>query len=260
MSTIEVVLIFIAGVWAGTINTIVGSGTLVTFPTLIAFGIPPRVATMSNAVGQIAGGLSGSWGYRRELVGQARHIRQQMPASLLGAITGAYLLLHLPATTFEQVVPVLLVLAIVLVIAQPYLQRYMRQRSQRLGRDQSQMTRPQTVTVIGATYMIGVYGGYFAAAQGVMLVAVMGALLPESLQRVNALKNVLSLCVNVVAATAYTIVAFHEINWLAAGLIAAGTLCGGFLGARVGRKLSPVVLRAIIVVLAVVALCRILAG
>jgi uncharacterized membrane protein YfcA len=260
LSALEIVLIFVAGVWAGTINTIVGSGTLVTFPTLIAFGIPPRVATMSNAVGQIAGGLSGSWGYRRELVGQAKHIRQQLPASLLGGITGAYLLLHLPASTFEQVVPVLLVLAIVLVITQPYIQRYMRQRSARNGRDQSDMTHAQTAIVIGATYLIGVYGGYFAAAQGVMLVAVLGALLPESLQRVNALKNVLSLCVNVVAAAAYTIVAFHQINWLASGLIAAGTLCGGFIGARVGRKLSPVVLRSIIVTLAVVAIWRILSN
>lgn len=253
-------LIFVAGVWAGTINTIVGSGTLVTFPTLIAFGLPPRVATMSNAVGQIPGGLSGSWGYRRELVGQSKNIRQQLPASLLGAVTGAYLLLHLPTSTFEQVVPILLVLAIVLIIAQPSLQRYMRLRASRSGRDQSEMTRKRRALVIGSTYLIGVYGGYFAAAQGVMLVAVMGVLLPESLQRVNALKNVLSLCVNVVAATAYMIAAFDQIVWPAAALIAGGTLCGGFIGARYGRKLSPLVLRSIIVILGTVALWRILAG
>jgi uncharacterized membrane protein YfcA len=259
MSALEIVLIFIAGVWAGTINTIVGSGTLVTFPALIAFGFPPRVATMSNAIGQVAGGLSGTWGYRRELVGQKRNITQQMPASLLGALTGAYLLLHLPATTFEMVVPVLLVLAIVLVIGQPFLQRSMRRRAAAAGRVNGEMTTGRSVVVILSTYLIGVYGGYFAAAQGVMLVAVMGALLPESLQRVNALKNVLSLTTNIVAAAAYTIVAFDEISWPAAGLIAAGTLCGGFIGARIGRKLPPVALRTIIVVLAVVAIWRILA-
>lgn len=259
MSWLEIAVIFLAGIWAGTINTIVGSGTLVTFPTLIAFGFPARVATMSNAIGQVAGGLSGTWGYRRELVGQQRNITQQMPASLAGALTGAYLLLHLPASTFEMVVPVLLALAIVLVIGQPFLQRHMRRRAAAAGRDQAEMTRARTAAVIISTYLIGVYGGYFAAAQGVMLVAVMGALLPETLQRVNALKNLLSLTVNIVAATAYAIVAFHEISWAAAGLIAAGTLCGGFIGARVGRRLPAPALRAIIVVLAIVAIWRILA-
>lgn len=232
---------------------------MVTFPTLIAFGFAPRVATMSNAIGQVAGGLSGSWGYRRELKGQGRHIRQQLPASLLGAVTGAYLLLHLPASTFETIVPILLVIAIVLVIVQPFIQRWLRARAARSGRDHAEMTRGRVVVVVASTYLIGVYGGYFAAAQGVLLVGVMGALLPESLQRVNALKNVLSLCVNVVAATAYTIVAFGQISWAAAGLIGAGTLCGGFIGARVGRRLPAPVLRGIIVCLGVVAIWRLLA-
>jgi uncharacterized membrane protein YfcA len=260
VSGLEIGLIFLAGLWAGTINTIVGSGTLVTFPTLIAFGFPPRVATMSNAIGQVPGGLSGSWGYRRELKGQGRRVRQQLPASILGAITGAFLLLHLPATTFEKVVPVLLVVAIVLVITQPFIQRWLRRRAALKGRDEAAETRGRTIAVIISTYLIGVYGGYFAAAQGVLLVGVMGALLPESLQRVNALKNVLSLGVNLVAATAYTIVAFDQISWAAAGLIAAGTLCGGFIGAKVGRKLPAPVLRGIIVCLGIVAIWRLLAA
>lgn len=260
MSTFEIIVIFVAGLWAGTINTIVGSGTLVTFPTLIAFGFPPRVATMSNAIGQVAGGVSGTWGYRRELKGQKHNIRQQMPASLIGALTGAYLLLHLPATTFEMVVPVLLALAIILVIGQPFLQRAMRAHAARNGREAADLTPGRNVLIVVSTYLIGVYGGYFAAAQGVMLVAVMGVLLPETLQRVNALKNLLSLTTNVVAAAAYAIVAFDQISWPAAGLIAAGTLIGGFVGARVGRKLPPLVLRGMIVALAVVAIWRITAG
>lgn len=259
MSPLEIVLILVAGLWAGTINTIVGSGTLVTFPTLIAFGFPPRVATMSNAVGQVAGGLSGSWGYRRELRGQSRNIRRQMPASILGALTGAYLLLHLPASAFEKIVPVLLILALVLVVTQPYIQRWLRARAARSGRDDSEMTRARTTGVIVSTYLVGVYGGYFAAAQGVMLVAILGALLPESLQRVNALKNVLSLGVNLVAATSYAIVAFGQISWAAAGLIAVGTFCGGIIGSRYGRRLPAPVLRGIIVALGVVALWRLLA-
>lgn len=260
MSLLEIVVIFVAGLWAGTINTIVGSGTLVTFPTLIAFGFQPRVATMTNAIGQIAGGISGSWGYRRELVGQRKNIRQQLPASLLGSITGAYLLLHLPASTFETVVPILLGLAVVLVIVQPIVQRWLKARAAAKGQSEDSMTKGRTVAVIAATYLIGIYGGYFAAAQGVLLVGVMSVLLTESLQRVNALKNVLSLATNVVAATAYTVVGFHQISWAAAGLIAAGTLTGGFIGARIGRKLPPTVLRAIIVVLGLVAIWRILAG
>jgi uncharacterized membrane protein YfcA len=257
---IEVFVIFLAGLWAGGINTIVGSGTLVTFPVLIAFGFPPVVATMSNAVGQVPGGLSGSWGYRRELQGQAHRIRQQLPASVLGAVTGAFLLLHLPASTFESIVPVLLILAIILVIAQPYVQRWLRRRAPQIEQEGGRLSRGRTVAVVAATYLVGVYGGYFAAAQGVLLVGILGALLPESLQRVNALKNVLSLGVNVVAATVYTIVAFHSISWAAAGLIAAGTLCGGFLGASVGRRLPAVALRAIIVTLGVVATWRLLAA
>jgi uncharacterized membrane protein YfcA len=260
VSPLEIVLIFVAGLWAGTINAVVGSGTLVTFPTLIAFGFPPVTATMSNAVGQVPGGVSGTWGYRRELQGQGHRIRQQLPASLLGAVTGAFLLLHLPASTFEAIVPVLLVIALVLVITQPFIQRWLRRRAAAAGRDQAQQTTSQRIVLIAATYLIGVYGGYFAAAQGVLLVGVMGALLPESLQRVNALKNLLTLVVNVVAASAYTIVAFDRIDWSAAGLIAAGTLIGGYLGARVGRKLPAPVLRGIIVVLGCVAIWRILAG
>lgn len=260
MSPLEIALIFAAGLWAGTINAIVGSGTLVTFPVLIAFGFPPVTATMSNAVGQVPGGISGTWGYRRELQGQGHRIRQQLPASLLGAITGAFLLLHLPPTTFEAVVPVLLAIAVILVIVQPFIQRALARRASAAGRDRAVQTRTQLIVLIGATYLIGVYGGYFAAAQGVLLVGVMGALLPESLQRVNALKNLLSLGVNVVAATAYTIVAFDRISWPAAGLIAAGTLIGGFIGARVGRRLPAPALRAVIVVLGCVAIWRILAA
>lgn len=260
MDVAEIILILLAGIGAGTINAVVGSGTLITFPTLIAFGYPPIVATMSNAVGQIPGGLSGSWGYRRELKGQGRRIRQLMPASLLGAVTGAWLLLHLPESVFEVIVPVLLVIALVLVVTQPFIQKWVRRRKEAAGRDQSSLSPTQNVLLIVATYLIGVYGGYFTAAQGVLLVGVVGAMLPESLQRVNGLKNVLTLGVNVVAAAAYTIVAFDRISWPAAGLIAVGTLIGGFVGSSLGRRLPAWALRGIIVVLGSVAIWRLLAG
>ena len=260
MSPFEIVAIFLAGVAAGTINTIVGSGTLVTFPTLLAFGYPPVVATMSNAIGLVPGNVSGTWGYRRELKGQGPRLRWQIPASFLGAITGAWLLLHLPESTFQKVVPVLLVIALILVVVQPRLQIALRRRAEAAGRDHAVMGRGQFVLLIIGTYLVGIYGGYFAAAQGILLVGVMGALLAESMQRINAAKNMLVLIVNVVAATAYTIVAYDRIAWAAAGLIAVGSLIGGFTGAGVGRKLSPVALRAAIVVLGLIALWRLLAA
>jgi uncharacterized membrane protein YfcA len=259
VSALEIILIFVAGIGAGTINAVVGSGTLITFPTLVAFGYPPIIATMSNAVGQIPGGLSASFGYRKELAGQGPRIKQLMPASLLGAITGSWLLLHLPPTVFEVIVPILLVFALVLVVTQPWIQKTVRRRKEAKGLDLGVMTGRQTVLLIIATYLIGVYGGDFTAAQGVLFVGVAGAMIPDTLQRVNGLKNVLTLAVNVVAAAAYVIVAHDRIQWGAAGLIAAGTLIGGFLGSSFGRKLPAPVLRGIIVVLGCVAIWRLLA-
>ena len=258
MSPVEIVVIFLAGIGAGTINAVVGSGTLVTFPTLVAFGIPPVTATMSNAIGLVPGSASGTWGYRRELTGQAPRLRWQIPASFAGAIIGAYLLLHLPETVFKTVVPVLLVIALILVVIQPRLQISIRRRAEAAGRDQTVVGPARFTALIVSTFLIGIYGGYFAAAQGILLVGAMGALLPETMQRMNAAKNLLTLVVNLVAATAYVIVAWDRINWAAAGLIAVGSLIGGFVGAHYGRRLSPVALRACIVVLGLIALWRLL--
>lgn len=259
MSAFEIVSILTAGVAAGTINTVVGSGTLITFPVLLAFGFPPVVATMSNAVGLVPGNVSGTWGYRRELQGQWTRLRWQVPGSLIGSILGAWLLLHLPEQTFKKIVPILLVLALVLVIAQPRIQAWARRRADRGGRDHAQLTGGQLTALIVGTLVTGIYGGYFAAAQGIILVGIMGALLTESMQRINAAKNLLSLIVNCVAALTYTLIAFHRIDWAAAGLLAVGTFVGGFCGARIGRKLSPTALRVFIVVLGVVAIIRLVA-
>lgn len=258
MDAFEIISILVAGVAAGTINTVVGSGTLITFPVLLAFGFPPVVATMTNAVGLVPGSVSGTWGYRRELKGQWPRLRWQVPGSLIGSIIGAFLLLHLPEQSFKKIVPVLLVLALSLVILQPRIQVWARRRAARGGRDHARLTPGQLTALVIGTFLTGIYGGYFAAAQGIVLVGIMGALLTESMQRLNAAKNLLSLIVNCVAALTYTLVAFHRIDWAAAGLLATGTLIGGFCGAHVGRKLSPLALRVLIVTLGVVAIIRLL--
>lgn len=252
------ILIALAGVGAGAINAVVGSGTLITFPTLVALGYPPVTATMSNAVGLVAGGVSGTWGYRRELRGQWNRLRWQIPASFIGAGCGAWLLLHLPEKVFTQVVPVLLIMALVLVVIGPRIQTWVKRRAEANGQSADHVSAARTTALVAATFAVGIYGGYFTAAQGILLIAAMGALLPEDVQRMNAAKNLLSLVVNVVAAVAYTVVAFDRISWAAAGLIAVGSLIGGFVGAHYGRRLSPTVLRGVIVVVGLIGLYRLL--
>ncbi len=252
-------LIVLAAFAAGAINSVVGSGTLITFPTLVALGFPPVTSTMSNAVGLVAGGVSGAWGYRRELHGQGSRLRWQIPASLAGAALGSWLLLHLPEKVFIRVVPVLLVAALVLVVIGPWIQNWARRRADAAGRSADDVSSGRMVALVLSTFAIGVYGGYFTAAQGILLVSAMGALLPESVQRMNAAKNLLSLLVNLVAAAAYTLVAFHRISWPVAGLVALGSLFGGWLGAHYGRRLSPNAVRGMIVVVGLIGLYRLLA-
>lgn len=265
MSVTEIVLILLSGLGAGAINAVVGSGTLITFPTLVALGFPPVTATMSNAVGLIAGNASGTWGYRRELRGQGRQLRWQLPASLAGAVVGSTLLLTLPESAFETIVPVLLILALVLVVIGPRIQKWAKKRSEAAQVDDTsdadaavQTGRTRMAVLMIGTFAVGIYGGYFTAAQGILLMGVMGALVTDHIQRQNAVKNVLVLAVNVVAALMYVTVAFDRINWAAAGLIAIGSLIGGALGAKFGRRLPPLALRLAIITLGLVGLWRLI--
>jgi uncharacterized protein len=252
----QAILIVLAAVGAGAINAVVGSGTLITFPTLVAMGYPPVMSTMSNAVGLVAGNVTSTWGYRRELRGQWDRLVWQIPASITGAVLGAWLLLHLSPKVFIKVVPVLLIIALILVVIGPRIQAWARDRAEREGRSTDDVSPGRMAAVVASTFAVGVYGGYFTAAQGILLVGIMGSLLPESVQRMNAAKNLLTLIVNLVAALAYTMVAFHHINWPVAGLIGGGSLVGGWLGARYGRRLSPTALRGAIVVVGLIGVYR----
>jgi uncharacterized protein len=246
-----------AGLLAGAINAVVGSGTLVTFPVLLATGLPPVTASVSNSLGLVPGNVGGAVGYRRELTGQRGLVLRLLPASVLGALTGAFLLLHLPASSFEAIVPVLVGLAVVLVAVQPLVQRALARR-RAADAPPSRIGPGRLAALFAGAYATGSYGGYFAASQGVLQIGVFGLLLHESLQRLNAIKNVLTLAVNGVAAGAYIVVADDRVDWRAAGLVAAGSLLGGYVGARFGRRLPAAVLRAAIIVLGCVAIAVLL--
>lgn len=254
---IEAIALFAAGVWAGAINVIVGSGTLVTFPTLLLFGYPPLTANISNNLGMVAGGISGVYGYRRELRPNRAVLIRLAPASIAGALVGAALLLVLPDESFKAIVPVLIAIGLVMVIIGPAVQRRTAAAQRDARTDGSLGTAKQVVLTVGI-FVLGIYGGYFGAAQGILLVGLLGLLLSDGIQRLTAIKNVLATMVNAVAAILFMIVASDRIDWSVVGLISAGTFVGGYLGARFGRRLSPTVLRACILVIGSVALVKIL--
>jgi uncharacterized protein len=244
----EAAIIALAGLWAGLINAVVGSGTLVTFPVLVALGYPPVTATTSNAIGLITGSITGAVGYRSELEGQGRRLTRYAVASLLGAIVGAVLLLKLPADAFETVVPVLVGLSVILVLVQPLLSRRLSNRTA--------VDRTASPLLYVLIFLVGIYGGYFTAAQGIMLVGVMGLLVADPLQRLNAFKNALAAVVNVVAGVIYAFVA--PVSWPVVAVLAVSSTVGGLLGATVGKRLSPRVLRGVIVVIGVAAVVHLL--
>ena len=241
----EIIAIAIAGTAAGTINTVVGSGTLITFPVLLAFGYAPVTANVSNTIGLVPGSVSGAVGYRRELAGQSRRALELGSMSLLGGVTGAVLLLVLPASAFKDVVPAFIALALVLTVLQPRLNR-------RLAGHVAARSRRAAVLLPLAVYITGVYGGYFGAGQGILLLAILGVMLSQSLHRSNALKNVLAGTVNGVAGV-YFIFAAH-VAWAPAAIIAVTSIAGAQIGARHGRRLHPTALRALICVVGVAAI------
>lgn len=223
-----------AGVVAGAVNAIVGSGSLVTFPTLLAVGFPPVVANVSNTVGLVFGSISGAWGYRRELRGQLRRTLTLGAGSAVGALVGGILLLALPSSVFDAVIPILILLAVALMAFKP------------TPTGEHEPERAHLVPATGGTFLTGIYGGYFGAAQGVILLAMLRLAFGDDLQRLNAIKNVLAGIANGVAAVLFIAVA--HVDWTAAALIAGGSIVGGFIGSSYGRRLPEVWLRRIVIV------------
>ena len=247
MDPLEIAGVAAAGMAAGAINTLVGSGTLITFPVLLAFGYSPVTANVSNCIGLVPGSVVGAIGYRRELAGTRARVLRFGLASLLGGITGAVLLLELPESAFEAIVPVFIAAALVAILLQPRLERLVAEHRPPPAAHGTGIPR-------AFVYLAGVYGGYFGAAQGILLISILGLALPDDLQRVNALKNVLAAIVNGVAGLVFIVVA--DVAWDVVLLIAAGSTAGAHLAARYGRRLSPVALRVVVVVVGFAAIVQ----
>jgi len=246
----EALAILAAGTAAGGVNAVVGSGSLITFPTLLAFGFPPVIANVSNNIGLVPGNMSGGFGYRRELAGQRARLVRLGAAAAIGAVAGALALLVLPSSAFRLVVPVLILISCALVLVQPWLSAWIRRRA-----DERKGGRPSPLLSAGVC-LSGVYGGYFGAAQGVLVIGLLGSFLDETLQRVNGAKNVLVGMVNGTAAVVF--IALAHVSWMAVALIAAGSTIGGLLGARFGRRLPPLMLRVFVAAIGVISAAKLL--
>jgi uncharacterized membrane protein YfcA len=240
MDVLQALAILAAGFAAGGVNAVVGSGSLITFPLLLAVGYAPVTANVSNSVGLVFGNVSAVWGYRRELEGQRERATLGGAGTALGAIAGGVLLLTLPEGVFEAVVPALILFACALMVLRP-----------KPKPSRASLGRHHKVALAVIGFAVGIYGGYFGAAQGVILVAALRFLIPDDLQRLNGLKNVMVGIANGVAAILFMIVA--HVAWDAAALVAVGSIAGAQLGARYGRRIPDQTLRWVVVTVGVVA-------
>ncbi len=256
MSIVELLLVLAAGVGAGLMNAVVGAGTLITFPVLLFLGLPPVVANVSSTVGLVSGSVAGAYGYRATLVGRGPLVRRLVAVSLVGGVSGGLLLILLPPSAFERVVPLLLIASAVLAALQPRIATAVALRRARRARVSGQPTdvdgRMAFTPVLGVAVLSAtVYGGYFGAAQGVILLVLLGILLGGSMNDLNGIKNVLGASTNLVAAILFAGIA--DVDWAVAVLIAIGAGIGGTLGGRYGPRLSATALRALVVAIAVAA-------
>jgi uncharacterized protein len=236
MTVLQALAIVGAGAVAGGVNTVVGSGSLITFPTLLAVGYAPVTANVSNSIGLVPGGVSGSIGYRAELRGQGRRTAILGIGTTIGAVIGGVLLLTLPSSVFDAVVPALILLAVALMAFRP-------SPKQHEGGN-------NMVAGVASSFATGIYGGYFGAAQGIILMSLLRLCFSEHLQVLNAIKNVLAGVANLVAGILFVFAA--HVAWGAAALIAVGSTVGAQVGARYGRRLPEEVLRRVVIVYGVI--------
>ena len=238
-----------AALLAGAVNSIAGGGTLISFPALLFVGLPPVSANVTSTLGLLPGYAGGSAAYRRELTAQGDRVRALGTVSAVGAVVGAVLLTRASPRLFSLIVPWLILLASGLMLVQPWLAA--RVATHRVAGDDH-----RSRALLVGQFLSAVYGAFFGAGLGVMMLAVLGVFLHDDLQRINALKGVLQLVVNLVAAACFAL--FGPVVWGVAVVMLAGSVAGGFAGVSLARRLSPGVLRAVVVAFGVAVAVRML--
>ena len=246
MTLLESILLFFAGVGAGMINSVVGSGSLLTFPTMIAIGFPPVVANITGNVGVLPGSFAGAFAYRKFFAGSGKHLIITALFSAVGGAMGAVLILSLPPEIFSAIVPILIGLAVLLVIFGPTIKKAVLKKSHDIEKPDSRF--PLYIT----TALTGVYGGYFGAGQGIILLSFLSLMIRGGIQRANAYKNVLAGAGNLAATVVFLF--FADIAWNAAILIMIGSLIGGIIGGRYGQRIPELAYRIFIVTIGIVAI------
>ena len=256
MSWLELVVLVVAGFAAGSINGAVGSGSLVTLPVLLTMGLAPASAVTTNTIAMVLSAFGGVMAYRTELRTEMHQIRSLVVTSALGGIAGSFLLLTTPPGAIEIVVPVLIAFALLLVAFQPKIARWVQTRA---AKRRIEVNPYGSLGLRASVAGASLYGGYFAAAQGVILLGVLGSFTGQPLGKINGVKNLLTLTVNFTAAIIFTVAAFTnnaDVVWPATAAIALGATFGGYAGGRLAKEVPAWVLRGIIIAVAVVALVR----
>lgn len=244
----HIAVLIVAGLVAGAVNAMAGGGSLISFPALLFVGYSPLVANVTNTVALVPGYLGGSVAYKTELQGQRRNVRDLGIVSLAGGLLGAFLLIAGPPSVFKKIVPWLILFACALLLLQPAIKRWLQ--------DEEGEVKEHRVILLGTQFLGSIYGGYFGAGLGVLMLALLGMFLGESLQRLNALKGLLSLVINVISAIFFAI--FAPVAWLPVLVMAVASLAGGHLGVQVARRMSNTVLRGFVVVFGVVVAVKLL--
>jgi uncharacterized protein len=240
------IVIFFAGVVAGAINSIAGGGTLVSFPTLIWLGRDPILANATNAVAIWPGSLAGAVGFRRELSSVRRWLLLLVIPSFAGGALGSWLLLRTPTSTFERLVPFLILGATLLLAAQEVITR----RLGTVARAHENPTVGWVTFVFAFQFLVGVYGGYFGAGMGILMLAALGLIGLTDMHQMNGLKNVLAICINGIAAVYFAL--SNSVIWGDVVIMAVGSIIGGYLGAKVAHRFGRKFVRRAVVVIGIV--------
>jgi hypothetical protein len=245
LSGLDYVLIALAALAAGLVNAIAGGGTLISFPALVAVGVPPVAANITNTVALTPGYLGATFAQFKDLTGQGRRLRMLVPAAVLGGLTGGILLLQTDEKVFRELIPYLILLAAGLLAIQDPIRSYVKRRTAT-----SHHGATHEWWTVFPVFLAAIYGGYFGAGLSVIILAVLGLVLDDNLTRLNALKQALAFAVNVTAALFFLF--SGQVVWAAALVMAGAAVLGGVLGGRVASRIRPQTLRAVVVTLAVV--------